>query len=131
MKNSTLEPVSFTQPAAAEREYKVTFRCFYEEGAFTRYVRDLPLGDLQKWIESYEWTHPNCTSISFGVWLQDNTPVEPARTSGQNIQAAWPRPDEQAEHPSRMARLCQWIRGLCESVRAYLVSIQRKKEVLS
>lgn len=118
MKNSTLEPVSRTQPAAAEREYKVTFRCFYEEGAFTRYVRDLPLGDLQKWIESYERTHPNCTSISFGVWLQDDTPVGAA-------------PDERPEQPSRMAKLCQWIRGLCESARAYLVSMQRKKEVLS
>lgn len=65
-----------SRKTAAKREYAITFRCYYEQAAYTRYVRTLPLKDLQRWIKSYEFTHPDCTSITFGVWLQDEPLME-------------------------------------------------------
>lgn len=75
MENLISKRTAPSRKSTAKREYAVTFRCYYEQ-AYTRYVRTLPLKDLQRWIKSYEFTHPDCTSISFGVWLQDEPQME-------------------------------------------------------
>lgn len=82
MKNLTSMQTAPSRKPSAKREYAVTFRCYYEQSKYTRYIRTLQLKNLQRWIKSYQFTHPNCTSISFGVWLQDEPSMEnPARST--------------------------------------------------
>ena len=53
--------------------YNVSFRCFFdnEEGTHftTHYNVDFKVADIPRWIDSYKFTHPNCTSISVKVWF--------------------------------------------------------------
>lgn len=54
-------------------KYNVSFRCFFdaESGTnfTTHYVPLFPLTDIPRWVDSYKFTHPNCTSISVKVWF--------------------------------------------------------------
>ena len=51
--------------------YDISFRCFYPAGEPTQHRQQMKLSDIPKWIESYKFTHPNCTSISVKIWLTD------------------------------------------------------------
>lgn len=62
-----------------ETRYNVSFRCYFgiDDGARfnTHYVPDFPLAEIGKWVECYQFTHPNCISVSCKVWLSD-APVD-------------------------------------------------------
>ena len=53
--------------------YNVSFRCFFDNGEemhfTTHYNPAFPVADIPRWIDSYKFTHPNCTSISVKVWF--------------------------------------------------------------
>lgn len=54
------------------KTYKISFRCFYPGDTMpTKHYQDLTLKELPKWIEAYEFTHPNCESITVKIWLHD------------------------------------------------------------
>lgn len=60
-----------------EMIYGMSFRCYYKDTTqdipkYTNHYQELPLKDIQKWIECYRFTHPDCTSITVKVWF--NTP---------------------------------------------------------
>lgn len=59
--------------------YNVSFRCFFEgEGGInytTHYNPSFPLCDIPRWLDSYKFTHPNCTSISVKVWFSGGYPT--------------------------------------------------------
>ena len=63
---------------AALPVYTISFRCYYPSPAgggpsFTQHYQTLPLRDIQRWIDSYRFTHPECRSISVKLWF---TPEE-------------------------------------------------------
>lgn len=53
--------------------YNVSFRCFYNNAdGFhynNHYQQDFPLSDIPRWIDSYKFTHPNCTAVTVKVWF--------------------------------------------------------------
>lgn len=49
--------------------FDVSFYCYYSNGNVTRHTQELFLNDIPRWIESYKFTHPDCTSISCKVWF--------------------------------------------------------------
>lgn len=53
--------------------YEVSFFCNYPTGDPQTHRQSIKLTDISKWIESYKFTHPNCTSISTKVWFHENT----------------------------------------------------------
>ncbi len=57
------------------KKYTVSFRCFFDKGGETNYsthYQSLRLCDIERWIVSYRFTHPNCTSISFKIWFENS-----------------------------------------------------------
>lgn len=54
-------------------KYNVSFRCFYydELGMHynNHYFPAFNLADIPRWLDSYKFTHPNCSSISVKVWF--------------------------------------------------------------
>lgn len=62
-----------------EKEYNMNFRCFFgseiPSNNYSNYYQALAVKDIPRWIESYQFTHPSCTSISCKVWFewQDRT----------------------------------------------------------
>ena len=50
----------------------ISFRCFYHDSEPTNHRQTLPLSDIPRWIEAYQFTHPACTAISIKVWLGDD-----------------------------------------------------------
>lgn len=69
-------------PAITEK-YNTSFRCFFDgEGNphyTTHYAPQFPAKDIQKWIASYRFTHPNCTAISVKVWLVNGAGYDAAQ----------------------------------------------------
>ena len=55
-------------------ESLVSFRCYFPDGGVCNHYQSLPLFDISKWIESYRFTHPNCSAISVKVWFPDSVP---------------------------------------------------------
>lgn len=54
--------------------YNVSFRCYYSCSTGPQYnthYRNLALSDIPRWIEAYQFTHPECLSISVKVWLTE------------------------------------------------------------
>lgn len=53
--------------------YNISFRCFFDgdDGVHftTHYCPDFLVSDIPRWIDSYKFTHQNCTSISVKVWF--------------------------------------------------------------
>ena len=54
-------------------KYNVSFRCFFDSepgtNFTTHYIPQFPLTDIPRWVDSYKFTHQNCTSISVKVWF--------------------------------------------------------------
>lgn len=51
--------------------HEISFRCFYgkpEES--TTHYRVMPLEDIPKWIEAYQFTHPCVQSITCKIWFK-------------------------------------------------------------
>lgn len=52
--------------------YKASIRCYFTSPLdYTQHWQTLPLKDIPKWIEAYQFTHPNVRSISVKIWTQD------------------------------------------------------------
>lgn len=49
----------------------VSFRCYFPSGEPCDKVQEISLSDIPRWIESYLFTHPNCTSITVKVWAHN------------------------------------------------------------
>ena len=59
--------------------FNCSFRCFFdteENSRYTTHYQQLPIQDIPKWIESYKFTHPMCTSISVKIWLANQPSVK-------------------------------------------------------
>lgn len=56
----------------AKKLYDVSFHCYYPNGDMTRHTQTMELKEIAKWIDSYKYTHPACTSIAVKVWFNDN-----------------------------------------------------------
>ena len=57
------------------KKYMVSFRCFFDRGGeanYSTHYQPLRLCDIERWIVSYRFTHPACTSISFKIWFEDS-----------------------------------------------------------
>ena len=53
------------------KQYSLSMRCYYGNGAQTTRHQTLALKEIPKWIEAYQFTHPSCESITVKVWLRD------------------------------------------------------------
>lgn len=56
------------------KKYMISFRCFFDNNSEQRYsthYQQLRLRDIERWIVSYRFTHPACTSISFKIWFEN------------------------------------------------------------
>ena len=51
--------------------FDISMRCYYPNGEPTTHRQPLKLSDIPKWIEAYQFTHPNCQAITTKVWLTD------------------------------------------------------------
>lgn len=52
--------------------YDLSIRCYFPgSGNFTQHRQVMPLKDIPKWVEAYQFTHPNCESITIKIWLHD------------------------------------------------------------
>ena len=56
-------------------KYNASFRCYYndETGVHynNHYFPQFPTSDIPKWLDSYLFTHPNCTSVSVKIWFKN------------------------------------------------------------
>lgn len=54
-------------------QYNVSFRCFYDNDGVphynNHYAPQFPISDIPRWIDSYKFTHPTCTSMSCKIWF--------------------------------------------------------------
>lgn len=57
----------------SKRSYNVSFRCYFggTPDNFTQHYIDMPLKDIPKWLEAYQFTHPNVQSITVKYWPTD------------------------------------------------------------
>lgn len=54
------------------KQYAMSIRCYFQgKDNYTQHYPMLPLIDIQKWIECYEFTHPNVESVTVKIWLHD------------------------------------------------------------
>lgn len=56
----------------AKKLYDVSFHCYYPNGDMTRHTQTMELKEIAKWIDSYKYTHPACSSIAVKVWFNNN-----------------------------------------------------------
>ena len=58
--------------AKTKPSYAMSIRCYFP-GANnrTQHYPVMPLADIPKWIEAYQFTHPNAESITVKIWLKD------------------------------------------------------------
>lgn len=61
--------------ARTSKAYPMSFRCYFGGGTdnHTKHRQEMPLKDIAKWIEAYQFTHPTCRSISVKVWFETDT----------------------------------------------------------
>lgn len=52
--------------------YHLSIRCYFPgNGNYTQHYPTMPLKDIPKWVEAYQFTHPNVESVSVRIWLHD------------------------------------------------------------
>lgn len=59
-----------------EKQYSITFRCFYENGNKTEHRQTMKMAEIPLWIAAYKYTHPACESVSAKIWFDSIYPVE-------------------------------------------------------
>lgn len=59
-----------------KQEYRVSFRCYYKTGEYTKHFQIMPLKDIPKWIEAYMFTHPEVSAISVKLWTNDGKEIK-------------------------------------------------------
>lgn len=53
------------------KAYDMNFRCYFPgTGNHTNHRQIMPLEDVKKWVEAYQFTHPNVESITVKVWFK-------------------------------------------------------------
>ena len=57
----------------AQREYAMSIRCYFPGTGNnrTQHYPVMPLKDIPKWVEAYQFTHPTAESITVKIWLKD------------------------------------------------------------
>lgn len=49
---------------ARRKEYSLSIRCFFiNSERYTQHYTVMPLRDLEKWVEAYQYTHPTLESV--------------------------------------------------------------------
>ena len=58
---------------AKKKEYRMSIRCYFpgNRDNRTQHFPVMPLKDIAKWVEAYEFTHPTAESITVKIWLHD------------------------------------------------------------
>lgn len=55
-----------------KKEYQMSIRCYFKgSDNKTQHYQTMPLKDIAKWIEAYQFTHPGVESIIIKVWCKD------------------------------------------------------------
>lgn len=55
-----------------KKEYQMSIRCYFKgSDNKTQHYPTMPLKDIAKWIEAYQFTHPGVESITVKVWCKD------------------------------------------------------------
>lgn len=56
-----------------KQEYAMSIRCYFPGTANnrTQHYPVMPLRDIPKWVEAYQFTHPTAESITVKIWLKD------------------------------------------------------------
>ena len=59
--------------AKAKQEYAMSIRCYFPGAPNnrTQHYPVMPLRDIPKWVEAYQFTHPTAESITVKIWLKD------------------------------------------------------------
>lgn len=59
--------------AARKKDYHMSIRCYFPGGGDnkTQHYPVMPLKDIAKWVEAYEFTHPTAESLTIKIWLKD------------------------------------------------------------
>ena len=59
--------------AARKKDYHMSIRCYFPGGGDnkTQHHPVMPLKDIAKWVEAYEFMHPTAESITVKIWLKD------------------------------------------------------------
>lgn len=60
------------------KTYDVSFRCQYGSCSknYTQHKQRLTLREIPKWIDAYQFTHPNVYAISVKIWMNDKEEEE-------------------------------------------------------
>lgn len=52
-----------------KKEYQMSIRCYFKgSDNKTQHYQTMPLKDIAKWVEAYQFTHPGVESITIKVW---------------------------------------------------------------
>lgn len=52
------------------KNYQLSIRCYFPGTAnYTHHMQTMPLRDIAKWVDAYQFTHPTAESISIKVYL--------------------------------------------------------------
>lgn len=63
--------------ATEPKQYDVNFRCYFPgAGNHTNHHCTMPLKEVERWVESYYFTHPNVESITVKVWFKSFESVD-------------------------------------------------------
>lgn len=51
--------------------YGVSFFCDFDQECRTKHYQPMPLKDIPRWLEAYQFTQPNVRAISVKVWMDE------------------------------------------------------------
>ena len=51
---------------------KLSIRAYFPGGGSCTHHQDLSLKDIAKWVEAYQFTHPDTEAITVKIWLHDD-----------------------------------------------------------
>ena len=51
--------------------YSLSIRAYFPNGGTCTHYQDLALKDIAKWVEAYQFTHPDVEAITVKIWLHD------------------------------------------------------------
>ena len=54
-----------------KKTYGVSFYCDFDNNCRTRHYQPMPLKDIPKWIEAYQFTHPEVRAITAKIWTNN------------------------------------------------------------
>ena len=59
--------------AARKKDYHMSIRCYFpgDGDNKTQHYPVMPLKDIAKCVEAYEFTHPTAESLTIKIWLKD------------------------------------------------------------